>query len=56
MNVTIGLSTPENLYNGFRMAVERKKFNFDGRRRRRKVAVIDLTATPQVKVGKNKFT
>ena len=49
MNVTIGLSASENLYTGFHMAIGRKKFNFDGRRRK-KVAVIDLTATPQVKI------
>ena len=53
MNVTIGLRTPENLCIGFHRAKGRKKFNFDGRRRRRrKVAVIDLTATPQVKTRK----
>ena len=52
MNVTSGLSAPENLYTGFHMAIGRKKFNFDGRRRRKKVAVIDLTATPKVKSAK----
>ena len=54
INVAIELSTPENLYIVLHRAIGREKFNLDGRRRRRrkKVAVIDLTATPQIKSGK----